>query len=159
MRQEPVNKLGESALHYWKWSGFLFSLFFWIIPLAYIVGIKFWSWPIWIIGLLILVCLIITVLKTFIFPKIVWERWRYEISEQDIDLSYGLWIKKRTIIPMVRVQHVDTKQGPLMNKFALASVTISTAAGSHEIPALKEEIADELRDHISILARVVEEDV
>lgn len=60
---------------------------------------------------------------------------------------------------MVRVQHVDTKQGPLMSKFVLASVTISTAAGSHEIPALKEEIADELRDHISILARVVEEDV
>ena len=72
-----------------------------------------------------------------IFPKIIWERWRYEISEHEIDLCYGLWIRKRTIIPMVRVQHVDTKQGPLMNRFGLASVTISTAAGSHEIPALK----------------------
>lgn len=159
MRREPVNKLGESALHYWKWSGFIFSWFYWIIPIGYMLAIKFLSWPKWIIGLLVLVCLIITFLKTFIFPKIIWERWRYEISEHEIDLCYGLWIRKRTIIPMVRVQHVDTKQGPLMNRFGLASVTISTAAGSHEIPALKEEVADELRDHISILARVVEEDV
>ncbi len=159
MRNEPVNKLGENALHYFQWSGFIVSLFFWVIPIAYILGIRFWSWPTWIAWLLIVVCLLITVLKTAVFPKIVWERWAYAISEQDIDLAYGLWIRKRTIIPMVRVQHVDTKQGPLMHKFALASVTISTAAGSHEIPALKEEIADELRDHISLLARVVEEDV
>jgi len=41
----------------------------------------------------------------------------------------------------------------------LSAVTISTAAGNHEIPALAEEVADELRDRISILARVVEEDV
>ncbi|HZK44459.1 MAG TPA: PH domain-containing protein [Syntrophomonadaceae bacterium] len=160
MRNEPVNRLGIKALSYWFWSGFLTSILWWLIPVAYyIFGIRIWSFPSWIIIILIIFSIIITYLKTALFPKIIWERWRYEISEHDIDLCYGLLIKKRTIIPMVKVQHVDTKQGPLMKRFALSSVTISTAAGEHEIPALAEEIADELRDRISILARVVEEDV
>jgi len=52
---------------------------------------------------------------------------------------------KRTLIPMIRVQHVDSSQGPLLKKYRLASVTISTAATVHEIPALDEEEAEELR--------------
>ena len=32
---------------------------------------------------------------------------------------------------MVRVQHVDTEQGPILRKYDLSSITISTAATSH----------------------------
>lgn len=159
MRREPVNRIDARALSYWKWEGLLSSLFWWLIPAAYFIAIHFWSWPVWIVYILIIACISLTILKIAVFPKIIWERWRYDVSEQEIDLLYGLFIKRRTIIPMVRVQHVDTKQGPLMRRYSLATVNISTAAGSHEIPALAEEEADALRDRISILARVVEEDV
>ena len=159
MRYKPAKRLDASALIYWRWKGFLSSLFCWLAPLAYFFAILFWEWPKWILGVLIITCAGMTILATTLFPKISWERWRYDVSHQEIDLLYGRWIRKRTIIPMVRVQHVDTKQGPLMRQFALSAVTISTAAGDHEIPALAEDIADELRDHISVLARVVEEDV
>jgi len=46
-----------------------------------------------------------------------------------------------------------------MRRFGLASVTISTAAGVHEIPALSIEVADELRDKISRLARTYENEL
>ncbi|HZJ84109.1 MAG TPA: PH domain-containing protein [Syntrophomonadaceae bacterium] len=159
MGDQEGNKLGKSALKYWRLSGFFSSLFFWLFPLGYLIFTKYFPWPFLVIYGLIVVCLSITIVKTAIFPKIKWERWRYKVSEHDIKLSYGLWIRRQTVIPMVRVQHVDTKQGPLMHKFSLASVTISTAAGSHEIPALSAQIADGLRQQISLLARVVEEDV
>ncbi|WP_317907012.1 PH domain-containing protein, partial [Bacillus subtilis] len=48
---------------------------------------------------------------------------------------------------------------PILRKYNLASVQISTAATTHSIPALDVEEADQLRDSISRLARVTEDDV
>src|SRR5699024_360874 len=76
-----------------------------------------------------------------------------------IYIQHGILVVSRILVPMIRVQHVDTKQGPILRKFNLASVTISTAATTHEIPALIEADASALRDRISTLARVDEDDV
>src|SRR5690554_6795780 len=84
-----------------------------------------------------------------VFPKLRWQRWRYDVSEKEIDLLRGLIIQKRTLIPINRIQHVDTRQGPVYRSFKLSSVTISTAATTHEIPALDDETAAELRNIIS----------
>jgi uncharacterized protein len=46
-----------------------------------------------------------------------------------------------------------------MRWYNLASVTISTAATTHEIPALDSVLADRVRDQISKYARLAEEDV
>jgi membrane protein YdbS with pleckstrin-like domain len=46
-----------------------------------------------------------------------------------------------------------------MRKYGLSSVTFSTAAGQHEIPALANEEADRVRIQIAELARVNDEDV
>lgn len=160
MVSEPINKLGLKALSYMTWSGFITSIFLWLIPLVYyILAIRILDYPSWILIALIAFLVVLTLLRTLVFPRIKWGRWRYEISEHDIDLCYGLWVKTRTIIPMVKVQHVDTKQGPLMKAFVLSSIRIATAAGEKEIPALSQELADELRERISILARLVDEDV
>ncbi len=87
-----------------------------------------------------------------------WKRWRYEIREQEIELQHGVFVIKRTLVPMVRVQHVDTKQGPILRKYHLSSVTVSTAATVHEIPALEMEEAEEIRLSISKLVRVADDD-
>ncbi|MDD2440228.1 MAG: PH domain-containing protein [Methanosarcinaceae archaeon] len=92
-------------------------------------------------------------------PNILWKTWRYDVSKHQLELYHGIFTKYRTLIPMVRIQHVDTVQGPLMRHFGLSTVTVTTAAGEHEIPALADEVAAELREKISVLARVVEEDV
>jgi len=60
---------------------------------------------------------------------------------------------------MVRVQHVDTTQGPILKKYDLGNISISTAATVHTIPALIMDEADSLRARISELARVAEDDV
>lgn len=86
-------------------------------------------------------------------------RWRYEVRASEIELQHGLFIVKHTLIPMVRVQHVDTAQGPILRKYNLAGITVSTAATNHVIPALVTEEADELRNRISALAKVAEDDV
>lgn len=99
------------------------------------------------------------VIITFFIPNIKWKIISYEVREHEIEIQTGLFIIKRTIIPIIRVQHVDVKQGPLIKQKKLANIDITTAATTHTIPLLREEDADMLRLKISELARVAKEDV
>lgn len=130
-----------------------------IVFAAIIVLIIVFDGPKWIIPMLIIILIGEGYFFIFFIPALRWRRWRYEVREQEIEIQKGLFVVKRTLIPMIRVQHVDSSQGPLLKKYRLASVTISTAATVHEIPALDEEEAEELRYSISRLARVADEDV
>jgi uncharacterized protein len=159
MVPEPQTRISERALVVWRISGVIASLFSWIVGGGLVtLGVLF-DWPVWIITAVSILILIFSYLITFFFPKLRWKRWRYEVREQEIELQRGVFIIKRTLIPMVRVQHVDTQQGPLLRKYQLSTVMISTAATVHEIPALEMEEAEELRQSISRLARVADEDV
>ena len=106
-----------------------------------------------------LIAFIIHLSLIFVFPKIRWRRWRYSVSERGIDMYRGIIVHKRTIVPINRVQHVDTKQGPIYRKYGLSSISLSTAATTHEIPALDDETANHLRSLISELVRQAKEDV
>ena len=159
MVPEPQTKISEQALVVWRISGAITSLFIWIVGGGLVtLGVLF-DWPLWIIVGMIVLVLSYSYAMIFFFPKLRWKRWRYEVREQEIELQRGVFIIKRTLIPMVRVQHVDTQQGPLLRKYQLSTVMISTAATVHEIPALDMEEAEELRQSISRLARVADEDV
>jgi uncharacterized protein len=92
-----------------------------------------------------------------VLPSLAYRRWRFGIDDEEIDLQHGrLWVE-RVLIPMTRVQHVDTGTGPLSRRLGLASVRIHTAAGAFEVPALEAERARELRMRIARLARVGDE--
>lgn len=159
MRKIPEQRIDPQAVTYWRWSAAITSFFLLLIPAGYHLAQQRWHLPAWI-NLALLGLILAYAIYSIVFrPVITWKIWRYDVSEQEIDLLRGVLIKTRTLIPMVRVQHVDTEQGPLLSHFGLSSVTVSTAAGSHEIPALADEVAAALRDQISVLARVVDEDV
>jgi uncharacterized protein len=90
-------------------------------------------------------------------PILRWRRWRYEVRDEEIDLLRGALVVRRTLIPMTRVQHVDTERTVVSDLFGLRSVTVHTAAGSHSIPALHPDDAAAIRDRIALLAREPDE--
>ena len=94
-----------------------------------------------------------------VVPRLRWQRWRYEIREQEIDLQRGAFVVRRTLVPMSRVQHVDTRRTVVSEMFGLASVVFHTAAGANEIPALGEAEAAEIRDRIADLAATADDPV
>jgi membrane protein YdbS with pleckstrin-like domain len=87
-----------------------------------------------------------------VVPELRWRRWRWDVSAEAIDIRHGTFTIRRTLIPMTRVQHVDTTSDVVDQRFGLATVQIHTAAGSHKIPLLSTHDADELRDRIAELA-------
>ncbi|MDX1586993.1 MAG: PH domain-containing protein [Balneolaceae bacterium] len=159
MKSEPQHRIPRTAVKAWRISGLLVSLFFWIGPIAMWFFDTEGVVDLWIYLLILSILIPITILSGFAIPHIRWKRWRYDINEHEIDLQHGLIIVQRTLIPVNRVQHVDTRQGPILRNYGLSNVTISTAATTHEIPALSEENAGEVRDQISRLALKAKEDV
>jgi membrane protein YdbS with pleckstrin-like domain len=159
MRPKPDQPLDLKTLKVWKITSVFGSVFYGLLPLIYWGLSRFWTFiPVWPIYVLAVLAFLFALINIFIIQKLQWDRWRYKIYENEIELMYGVFIIRRVIIPMIRVQHVDTKQGPLFRHYRLASVTISTAATVHEIPGLTLEKADMLRDHIAQLAREADPD-
>ena len=159
MRREPLNRISPKGLKVWRLYGLMHSAL--VLLLATGGGVLNWwlEGPWWIFLICAAVAVLYTYLFVYLFPKLRWQRWRYEVREQEIELQHGLFVVKSTLVPMVRVQHVDMEQGPILRRNDLASITISTAATNHTIPALITSEADELRSRISTLARVAEDDV
>lgn len=157
--REPQNRISEKGLKVWRISGMIHSIFSLLVTCAIIGLTIFFDWPIWIIPIALLLFVIEAYLVIIFFPTLRWKRWRYEVRENELEIQHGVFIIKRTLIPMIRVQHVDTRQGPILRKYQLATVAVSTAATVHEIPALEVNEAEELRFFISKLARVADEDV
>jgi membrane protein YdbS with pleckstrin-like domain len=104
-----------------------------------------------------LVPLIALVVSVVVVPSLRWRNWRWDVRPDAIDIRHGTFTIRRTLVPMLRVQHVDTRRNPIEQMFDLATVVIHTAAGSHTIPLLRVTDADEVRDRIADLARTADE--
>ncbi|KRG16207.1 PH domain-containing protein [Lederbergia galactosidilytica] len=157
--EQPAKRISARGLKVWRITGAIYSIIILIVVLGAGVAFYFLEWPLWIVYIAAGIVVVLTILNIFTIPTIRWRRWRYEVREQEIELQHGIFIITRTLVPMVRVQHVDTTQGPLLRKYDLATIQISTAATQHEIPAVDLQEAEEMRHAISRLARVAEDDV
>ncbi|WP_041808200.1 PH domain-containing protein [Evansella cellulosilytica] len=153
MRAKPNHPLAKKTLQAWRIVGLLEWLFYLLIPIGYGLAVWYFEFPLWPTYIIVVAIILLGYFKVILIPKLKWNNWKYKVFENEVELMYGVFVIRRVIIPMIRVQHVDTKQGPILRYYQLASVTISTAATTHEIPGLELMAADELRDHIAKLAR------
>lgn len=162
MKELPENQLNPKIKAVWRindavWITLVFLCCF--IPFAIVAAVEPASWVHVVLVALVVGFIAMLVLWLVILPPIRFVRWRYELSDDYLDIAKGIIWRKRYIIPFIRVQNTDTRQGPILRAFGLASVTVSTAAGEHEIPGLASDIAEQLRDKAAELARLAQEDV
>lgn len=163
MREMPKSQLNPRIKNVWRindsiWIVLCFLVCF--LPFAIVALVDpSESWAAIVAAIVAAVFVLLFVIFVIVLPPIRYARWRYELSEDYLDIARGIFWKKRFIIPFIRVQNTDTRQGPILRAFGLASVTVATAAGEHEIPGLAMDEADVLRDRAAELARIAREDV
>jgi membrane protein YdbS with pleckstrin-like domain len=149
---EPTRTLSREVL--WLWRGE--QLFGWGI--AVVVGMVVAAQLDGALALAVRVVPIVGLLVCVpLVPGLRWRRWRWDVRPDAIDIRYGVFTLRRTLVPMLRVQHVDTTRGVTEQAFDLATVVIHTAAGSHRIPGLRVADAAEVRDRIADLAPTADE--
>jgi hypothetical protein len=155
----PEKRIHENAKKAWRVSSGLFGLLLFTLPAFLFFLYLETDLPVKIPIIVAPICVLLYAFLVGYFPIIRWNRWRYNVNEEAVDMQRGIIIVKRTAVPINRIQHVDTKKGPIYKKYGLSSVSISTAATTHEIPALDDDTATEMRNLISELVRKVKEDV
>lgn len=153
--REPAEKLDPNAKKVWI-IGDLVST---TVVAAITCGMAFlarlildlgWLWVI----LPTLIVLALGAAWITITPTIRYNQWRFEIREDEVDLLHGILVRTRQVVPMSRIQHVDTTRGPIQRRYGLSSVVFYTAAGAMTIPELSVERAAAVRDQIAALAKV-----
>ncbi len=84
-------------------------------------------------------------------PDRIYRRIGYSVDRQLLRVVRGWLFHTDTIVPFVRVQHIDVKRGPLDKLFGTASLVVHTA-GTHNsivtLPGLSPSRADAIRDDI-----------
>ena len=162
MRSAPSQQLNPKVKSVWRindaiWITLVFLCCF--VPFAIVYAVSPAGWCLIVLGALAAVYAVTLVVFLAVLPPIRFARWRYELSADYLDIARGIVWRKRFVVPFVRVQNTDTRQGPIMRAFGLSSVTVATAAGEHEIPGLESDVAAELRDRAAEFARIAQEDV
>lgn len=162
MQELPKNQLSPKVKNVWRindalWVTVIFACLF--VPFFFIQAGGSADWARVVLIVIAAVYVIMLILFLGVLPPIRYMRWRYELSHDYLDIARGIFWRKRFIIPFIRVQNTDTRQGPILRAFGLSSVTVATAAGVHEIPGLEQHVADQVRDKAAELARIAQEDV
>lgn len=136
-------------MNLWRLQGLTRLATFWLPVLlvgAGWVGFRYGVLPAAVIaGALALLLAVITLT----WPSLSWRHFRYGVRNDDLLVESGVLFRHTVSIPLDRIQHVDTRQGPLERAFGLSRLVVYTAAGMSadgSIPGLEEDRADALRD-------------
>lgn len=163
MRDMPKSQLDPRIKKVWRindaiWVTVSFLVCFTPFLIAAIV-VPNETWPLVVMAVLAAVFAVLLVVFLIVLPPIRYARWRFDLTEDYLEIAKGIVWRNRYLVPFIRVQNTDTRQGPILRAFGLSSVTVATAAGEHAIPGLGSEHADLLRDRAAELARLAREDV
>ena len=88
-------------------------------------------------------------------PQRIYSRLRYRLTDRFLQVMRGWLFHTDTIVPLVRVQHLDVTRGPLDKLFGTATLVVHTAGTHNSIvtlpglaPARAAEIRDIIREHV-----------
>jgi hypothetical protein len=148
----PERRLDGRVRYVWAAGATISALVFGLISgvVGFVVLNAFWPGPTIFTALFVL-GIALTVAR--------YRVWRYEVRDDSLFLERGVVTRVRTVVPYVRIQHVDVSRGPLERALGLASVVVYTAGSRGAdvtIPGLTPERADDLQTRLKQLAIVAE---
>ena len=111
--------------------------YFWIFPENITVG----KWVSLALAVLI-------VLDVSVSPYFRYNRYRYSINEECIDIIEGYLFVKRNIVPIERLHKLQTKKGPVDQMFGVAKVVVTTGGGDVTLEFLEEDRAEQIAENL-----------
>lgn len=99
-----------------------------------------------VIANILLIFIPVELVLELITPKIRYERYRYMLNDEEINVCEGIFVISRTIVPIERLHKLEVSAGPIDRMFGLAKVLVTTAGGDVCIRFLENEKADFIAD-------------
>ena len=148
-----VHMLDPSVIGLWRVQGFIKVLTF-ILPMLFAMALVAHSFL--GLGMALVIATggsVVFSLQALVWPPLSYARYRFAIREHDLWIRRGVLFHTETVIPLTRIQHVDSRQGPLERLWGLSRVLVYTASGlapDGGIPGLRSQVAAALRDDLAL---------
>jgi membrane protein YdbS with pleckstrin-like domain len=160
--REPSHRVSLRAPSYWRVTAAAGAALIWLAALALLVTVLlvdtgWWTALLWA-GVLLLV--VVPVPWLTVAPRIRFDVHRWEVTDIAVHVRHGWVSRTDEIVPLSRVQTVDSAQGPLMRAFGLRTVTVQTAssAGTVAIACLDDTVAQEVVARLVAITAATPED-
>ncbi len=92
----------------------------------------------------VLLLLMLYPLGFFLIRKAFYRK-KYGIREKDILFQSGLILLKHTIVPYMRIQHIELQESWLAKRFGLAKLRLYTTGNALSIPGLPLHVAQSIQ--------------
>ncbi|MBA3676725.1 MAG: PH domain-containing protein [Sphingosinicella sp.] len=102
-------------------------------------------------GIILGLALVASFLLIFLLPDRRYRAWGYDETADELQVQHGIWVRRRTIVPFGRVQHIDVSQGPIERHYRIGTLTLHTAgtrSSAVALPGLDLDQAERMRDEI-----------
>lgn len=160
--REPAHPVSRRAPAYWRVHAALAAVVLWagalaLLLSAVLVPAGWWSVVLWV-GVVVLA--VAPVPPLTVAPRIRFAVHRWDVTDIAVHVRHGWLSRTDEIVPLSRVQTVDSTQGPLMRAFGLRSVTVQTAsrAGTVAIACLDDAVAQDLVRRLVTITAATPED-
>ncbi len=155
-----MNTLDPRVIVVWRLTGLITAA----IATTVVAAIEYWVLARWgasfvTPGLLSGLVAFLILALSFAWPPLHYRFWRWQVQPDRVLIQRGVVWRSRSVIPRVRVQHVDTRTSPMQRWFGLSSLIIYTAGtrgADAEIPGLASEDAEALREELARLEELDE---
>ncbi len=139
---------------FFKWL-LIFFIIIWMLGFRILVA--FFEWFLW----LAVLATLLAVVLAYIWARLTYYFYHYELTEEGFRKDFGVVIKKYTTIPYERIQNINIHRNVLDRILGLSSLKIFTAGTGGQgqsgaegfLPGLSKDTAEELRNQLIHLSR------
>ncbi|BDH56488.1 PH domain-containing protein [Tsukamurella sp. PLM1] len=150
--RQPAHQVSPRAKTWWtvraalRWAVLIIPV---VVVLAVIPAVP-WFWAL----LAFVVLAAAAAAHLIVMPRFRYAFHRWEINAVAVYSQAGWLTRTRVLIPISRVQVIDTVAGPLERSFGLSTVTVTTAssAGTVRISGLPTETAQSIAAGLTVSA-------
>ena len=106
------------------------------------------SWP---YGVVTGIAVFLYLAAVLILPGRRHRHWSYAMGEDALRTAHGFLVRKETVVPFARVQHLDIARGPVERSLGLATLILHTAGSYNstvKLPGLPTDRAIAMREAI-----------
>ncbi|UTF53082.1 PH domain-containing protein [Natronosalvus rutilus] len=97
---------------------------------------------------------VLVILVSLVRTAVAWRRYAvfgFTLRDQSLYIERGVFTRIKTVVPYVRVQHVDSRRSPLERALGLGTLVVYTAGSRNAdvaIPGLTPDRAEALQERL-----------
>jgi hypothetical protein len=99
----------------------------------------------------------IGLLAVLALPRWWFRVHRWEVTDTAVYTRTGRLMQEWRVAPLSRIQTVDTRRGPVEQRFGLATVVVTTASarGAVTMPGLAHAVAEDIAEQLTLATQAV----